>query len=102
MDEATWQAQVLELAGLSGWTHFHPYNMRRSDPGWPDLVLCRPPELIFVELKTDRGRVRPEQTVWLERLEACGAEVYIWRPRDFDEVHQRLRRRTCIPAKVST
>jgi hypothetical protein len=56
-------------------------------------VLVRPPEIIFAELKTLRGRVRPEQTVWLGMLAACGLETYIWRPSDLDEVCVRLARK---------
>jgi hypothetical protein len=71
--ERQWQAIVLELAGYYRWRHFHPYDMRRSDPGWPDLVLCRPPDLVFVELKTDRGRLRTEQVEWLGLLRGCAS-----------------------------
>lgn len=90
LSEKQWQDQVVQLATLYRWRHFHPYNMRRSDPGWPDLVLARAPELIVVELKTDVGRLRKEQVVWLELLAACGVETHVWRPRDFDDVHARL------------
>lgn len=91
LSEKAWQEQVVELATLYRWAHFHPFDMRRSDAGWPDLVLVRPPELVFVELKTDKGRLRPGQRTWLALLEACGAEVHVWRPRDFDAVHARLK-----------
>jgi hypothetical protein len=90
--EKQWQEQVVELATYCRWEHFHAYDMRRSDAGWPDLVLCRPPELIFAELKTDGGRLTPAQQGWLGRLAASGQEVYVWRPRDFEEVYARLRR----------
>jgi hypothetical protein len=91
--EKAWQGVVLELAGFYRWVSYHTYDSRRSNPGWPDLVLARPPELIFVELKTDRGRVRPEQQLWLDRLVACGQEVHVWRPRDLGAVHERLKAR---------
>jgi hypothetical protein len=93
--EAEWQRQVIELAELYGWFVYHTYESRRSNPGWPDLVLARPTtgELIFVELKTDKGRLRREQQTWLRLLEDCNQEVHVWRPRDFDElVHPRLKR----------
>lgn len=91
MTESEWQAIVVEIAGYYRWQHFHVYDSRRSDPGWPDLVLARPPELMFVELKTDRGRLRPEQRVWCDTLTACGQEVHVWRPRDWDAMMDRLR-----------
>lgn len=93
MTEKAWQEIVVELATLYGWLHFHVYDSRRSDPGWPDLTLVKPPQLIFVELKTDKGRVRPAQRDWLTRLALCGQEVYVWRPADLDDVNARLARR---------
>jgi hypothetical protein len=89
--EKAWQAQVIELALLYGWFVYHTYD---SQPGWPDLVLARPTtgELIFVELKTDVGRLSPAQRSWLRVLEDCNQEVHVWRPRDFEAVHARLKR----------
>ena len=91
LPEKAWQQQVVELAELYRWRVYHTYDSRRSHAGWPDLVLVRPPELLVVELKTDTGRLRPAQRDWLDDLAACGVEVAVWRPRDFEAVHDRLR-----------
>lgn len=93
MTEAQWQQQVVELAALYGWSSYHTYDSRRSHPGWPDLVLCRPPEIVFVELKTDKGRLSAAQCEWLERLAASGQRVFVWRPSMFDAIHRILKRR---------
>lgn len=112
--EAAFQTQVLNLAGYYGWKAYHTHDSRRSQAGFPDLVLVRGPELIFAELKTDTGRVRPEQQEWIGALEHVhvavtnarsaaqrlanptlelpAVDVYLWRPRDFDELHERLAR----------
>lgn len=103
LTEAQWQAQVIELAERYGWFVYHTYDSRRSHAGWPDLVLARPStgELLYVELKTDKGRVSPAQRTWLRVLEDCNQEVHVWRPRDFDElVHPRLKRQA--PAVTSS
>jgi hypothetical protein len=50
--------------------------------GWPDLTLVRGEQLIFAELKSDRGRLTDQQQVWLEVLGKV-AEVYEWRPCDW-------------------
>ena len=48
-------------------------------------MAVRPPRLLWLELKTERGRVSLEQDDWLERLRASGQEVYVIRlPRDWD------------------
>ena len=89
--EADFQADVLELAGLTGWLSYHAYDSRRNAAGWPDLALVKPPRLLLVELKTTRGRLRPEQRVWLTALSACpGVEVAVWRPRDWPMIERAL------------
>jgi VRR-NUC domain len=91
--EKQWQAQVIQLATLCGWRHQHQHDSRRSVPGWPDLVLCRPPRLLAVELKSRSGKVTPEQQTWLDDLAACGVETHIWRPADLDRARTVLARR---------
>ena len=85
MSEATWQAHVLRVARQFGWLVYHTQFSIRSHRGWPDLVLCRPPRILFVELKSDRGRVSPEQRDWLDALRACGLDARVWRPTEHDD-----------------
>ena len=33
----------------------------RSERGWPDLALVRPPRFLLAELKTDKGMTTPSQ-----------------------------------------
>lgn len=100
LTEAQFQAQVAELARLHGWAVMHVGRARAGSDahltptlldgaGWPDLVLCRD-RLLFRELKTDRGVVRAEQTLWGERLTAAGQDWAIWRPRDWAEIVETL------------
>jgi VRR-NUC domain-containing protein len=57
-----------------------------DNEGWVDLVLVGRQRLIFVELKTNKGRVRAAQKEWHKRLENCGLDVRVWRPKDRDEI----------------
>lgn len=94
--EKDWQATVEDLAALFGWElRYHTRDSRGSVAGFPDLVLIRGSELLIAELKTDaaRSRVTPAQQAWLDGFAACGVEVHVWRPRDFDVVRERLSRR---------
>lgn len=100
--EAVLQAKIMDLARLYGWrrahfrTAYQPGAEKWVTPmsgekGFPDLVLVRGPRLIFAELKSDRGRVSKDQRAWLDMLEGTCAEVYEWRPADYDEITEVLK-----------
>lgn len=102
--EHAFQTRVIGLAVFYGWQVYHPPDnlptrtargrVVKQDvrPGFPDLTLVRPPELLFAELKTDSGRLSRDQIAWIAALEQCGQEVHVWRPQSFDELHERLAR----------
>jgi hypothetical protein len=99
--EAYFQRAVIEAAQLLGWrvAHFRPARTRRGwrtpiaadGAGFPDLIAVRGSRLIAAELKSDRGRLRPEQAHWLEALAAAGAEAHTWRPADWAAIAKVLR-----------
>ncbi len=91
--EKEFQQAVVDLARLNGWLVYHPFDSRRSTPGYPDLTLARPPRICYVELKTDKGRITAEQQKWLDALAKCSVEVYVWRPSMWDEIERVLGRR---------
>src|SRR5205823_7662681 len=85
-----------QLAAWAGWLCYHTHESRRSPAGFVDVVLARPQDaVIFAELKSTRGRIRPEQQQWLQTLlEAQGVpEAYLWRPEDWGAIEARLLRR---------
>jgi len=93
MTEKKLQQCVTDLAALMGWLTYHTHDSRRSQPGFPDLTLVRDGRLIFVELKSAKGRLTPEQIGWLKVLGETPADVYVWRPCDWDsgEIEEVLR-----------
>lgn len=88
--EKEWQSRVTDFASLRGWRWWHAYDARRSNPGFPDLVLVRD-RVIFAELKTQRGRIGTAQASWLLGLRAAGATAVVWRPSDWPEVQEVLK-----------
>lgn len=94
-DESDLQTKVIQLAVIHGWLHYHTHDSRRSAPGFPDLVLVRPPRIVFAELKTTRGTLTGPQDMWMAKLkEAAGAnphvEVYLWRPSHLPDPINRI------------
>lgn len=86
--EAEFQNAVNKLAAKHGWLVYHTHNSRRSQPGFPDLVIVRGKEVIFAELKRERGAsVTIPQQEWLDSLsEVEEIGVYLWRPSDWDYI----------------
>lgn len=89
MTEEQFRRHIRQIAALHGWTlAYHTHNSRRSDAGWPDEVYGHPKaqRTLFVEFKSDTGRIRPEQRTWLRHLADCGLETALWRPRDLPQI----------------
>lgn len=96
---------VLELAGLLGWRRAH-FRAALTQHGWrtpvsadgkgfPDLVLAKPGRgVIFAEIKADKGSLSPEQNLWYECLKAAGAQVFVWKPRDLEDIARLLGAQT--------
>jgi hypothetical protein len=84
MREKELQEAIVGCAGYLNWSVYHTYDSRRSAPGFPDLVLIRPPRMIVAELKTEKGRLSDWQRIWLDMFERVPVvEVYVWRPVDW-------------------
>jgi len=82
---------IREIATRCGWIRYHTFNSRRSPSGFPDLVLVKPPRVVFAELKSGTGKPTPKQVEWLGLLSACpGVETFLWRPDDLDDIARVL------------
>lgn len=87
---------VLDLAKILGWRTAHFRPARTNHGGWrtavagdgagfPDLVLVRGSRCLFVELKSEKGKLSAEQETWINFLTAANqrGRVFIWRPSDW-------------------
>ena len=91
MPESEWLDRVRTLARQRGWITYHTYDSRRSESGFPDLVMARWGQLVFAELKRQSGKLTGAQREWEASLRlVCGpgtpVRYYVWRPSDWDEV----------------
>lgn len=129
LTEIEFQRQLVGPHGLAtmlGWQHVHHRPAKTEHgwrtpvsgelgKGWPDLVLVRERDsrLIFAELKSDAGRVTPDEQrvlevlrslvfdpaafwpieprTWDETQRPPRVDVVVWRPRDFDAIAEILR-----------
>ncbi len=95
--EKEWDYQLFNskkgLAPMLGWRLcYHTLRSKGSQSGFPDRVLVRE-RVIFAELKREKGVPTPAQVDWLNGLAAAGAEVYLWKPSDLDEIGKILAMR---------
>lgn len=105
--EKAWDRQLFAagkkpgLATQLGWHSHWTFNSRGSAHGFPDRTLARD-RIIFVELKREltgkksedaNRQPSPLQVEWLDRLAAAGAEVYLWRPSDLEDIAAVLSKR---------
>jgi len=54
--------------------------------GIPDWIFSNGVRTIWRELKSQRGRVSPQQRVWIDRLVSSGQDAKVWRPSDEREI----------------
>lgn len=80
--EDAFLAWVIRLFTQHGYLCYHTHDSRRSEPGFLDLVMTNGQETLFVETKTNIGKLTPQQQRWRALLEKAGQKVYVWRPRD--------------------
>ena len=101
MKEKELQHLITDLLNTFGWIHTHFRPAIRQSGGWstpitghagyPDITAVKDGQILFIELKSEKGRVRPEQQTWIDHL--CinpHVEVYVLRPRDIDGITARL------------
>jgi len=90
---------VTEALGYMGWRTYHTHDSRRSNPGFPDIVAVKGSRLIFLELKSEKGKVKVEQIKWLDDLVRTHSEVYLVRPSTQDAFMRAVSR---LGSDVST
>lgn len=98
MSEESLLLVITEALTLFGWRWSH---VRRSDraltmghKGLPDVVAARKErnglaEVLFIELKSDKGQLSEDQWAW--RLAIPAYQYRLWGPVDLDAALEELR-----------
>jgi len=114
MRESEFKNQLISIATMYGWKVHHDLPSMNAQgryrtaiqghAGFPDIVFVKANDrgvggILFVELKTEIGRLDPHQKEWLEEIRLAGGEWYVWRPSDMASATDRLagrRRRLTV------
>ena len=106
MKESDFQNTIIEYAHLRGWmvAHFRTARIQRRDgsvyyatpvqadgEGFPDLIMLRGLEMVIAEIKADKGILSEAQRDWIQLWGQVTKDVYVWRPKDWDEIESRLK-----------
>ena len=96
--EAEFQRRLTEQAEQLGWDWMHVGRTGKYSPngakgtlgtGWPDLILIRGGQVIFVELKDQNGVLSTAQKAVLYKMKALDCRV--WRPSDWPQILEALQ-----------
>lgn len=101
--EAEFSAAVIELARAFGWrcATFRPARVMRGGKetyetpvgadgkGFPDILAVRD-RIIAIELKSAKGKLRPDQVRWQQAIVGAGGEWYCWKPADWNQIREVL------------
>jgi len=98
LSEKAFMAAIVKLATAQGWKVFHPFDSRKSMPGYPDLTMAHAPirqlpegSLLMAELKIDGEKPTIEQQAWLDVLQTItGIQCFVWRPSDWNVIEATL------------
>ena len=93
MSEKEYQNAVVRAFLDYGWKVYHTFDSRRSEPGFPDLVMVKGKRIVFVELKSAKGKETTAQLEWLDALDKADTKIVdVWRPESSDGEIIRLLR----------
>jgi hypothetical protein len=96
LNEREFTKQVIDVAHQFGWliVHFLPGQAPNGRPttrylgdgkGYFDITAIRE-RIVFAELKIPPNTATTEQKIWAQQAIRAGAEVYLWKPADYDDI----------------
>jgi hypothetical protein len=89
--EKQFMAEVMKLLKEHRWRTYHTHDSRKSNAGFPDIVAVRGRRVLWIELKTEEGRVSAAQQNWIDDLVAAGQKAFVLRPSQWEELVRLVR-----------
>ena len=99
MSEKEFLSQIIEVAHIYHYrvAHFRPAQTSKGwrtpvsadGKGFPDLVLVSSSQkrILFIECKSDTGKLTIQQSNWRQCLLDSGAEYYLWQEGTYTAEH---------------
>ena len=91
ISEKEFQAKVIELVKSYGWMAYHTFDSRRSEAGFPDLLLLRGEEIVVLELKVPPNKATAKQRAWLKAFERAHVGAHLVYPTDWNLLVEGLK-----------
>lgn len=102
MKEAEFAHRIEETMAFLGLRWHHETDSRKSKAGFPDYCIVGPEGIMFLEIKSDKGKPTPQQEAWIADLAnvdpgggpGTGPVVtaYVAYPKDWSRVLSDLKR----------
>lgn len=93
LSEDEFMRQVVEFAKMCGWRVYHTHDSRRSESGFPDLILVKGRTILAWELKVEPNTASAAQDAWIDALRHAGVDARVVYPRHWDSIEEELRAR---------
>lgn len=87
--EGMLKASIRQLLDTVGIFHYNAWGGPMSPKGVPDLICCQKGRFIGIEVKTETGRVSPEQEEFIRRINEAGGLAFV--ARSLDDVIETLQ-----------
>ena len=91
ISEKEYLASVKAVAQALNWKVYHTLRSTGSDKGFLDLVLVRGDTCLFIELKSQKGKVSADQQDWIDALsKVMVVKAGVARPSDWPQLQRLL------------
>ncbi len=74
---------IQRQGGKNAGSVYYETPVRFDGKGWPDLMLFREPEILALEVKVGKDKLKPEQLEWLQLMARCGVHCLVVREQDW-------------------
>lgn len=82
INETDIKNQIKDYLYLRGWFNFPLTAGMGSYPGLPDRIAVKNGRVLFIEVKTAKGKQSPKQEEFEDRIKEAGGEYYVVRGID--------------------